>query len=64
MADNPGDKEIDDMYAATAALMWERLPADARKGVLRELSPDDRNDAALAIRHGRRVIRDNKKEGK
>jgi hypothetical protein len=57
MAENLGDNEIDDMYAATIAVIWNRLPREARQGVLRELSPDDRNDVAIAVRHGRRVIR-------
>jgi hypothetical protein len=57
MAEDLSDNEIDDMYAATTAAIWNRLPKAARQGVLRELSADDRNDVAIAVRHGRRVIR-------
>jgi hypothetical protein len=57
MADDLSDTEIDDIYAATTAAIWDRLPKAARQGVLRELSPDDRNEVAIAVRHGRRVIR-------
>jgi hypothetical protein len=64
MAQNLSGKEIDDIYATTSAVIWDRLPSEARQGVLRELSPNDRNAAALAIRRGRRVIRDNKQKNK
>jgi hypothetical protein len=59
MAEDLSDQEVDDMYATTTAAIWDRLPKAARQGVLRELSPDDRNDVAIAVRHGRRVIRTN-----
>ncbi|MBP2322410.1 Mg/Co/Ni transporter MgtE [Kibdelosporangium banguiense] len=57
MSEDLSDAEIDDMYAATTAAIWDRLPKATRQGVLRELSPGDRNDVAIAIRHGRRVTR-------
>jgi hypothetical protein len=64
MTENPSSEETEDMYAAVAAVLWDKLQSDARKGVLRELSPNDRNEAARAVQHGRRVIRANKQNNK
>jgi hypothetical protein len=64
MSEDLSDQEIGDMYAATGAVFWENLPSKARKGVLQGMSPDERDNAARAIQHGRRVIRENKQKNK
>ena len=51
--ENPSEA---DMLDATAALLWSRLPAEVRTGVLAELSIDQRDTVARGIRSGRKVI--------
>jgi hypothetical protein len=64
MTDDLSQQQIDDLQAVTIALMWDKLPKNARQGIESTMSPNDRNDVALAIRQGKRVIRANQQKSK
>jgi hypothetical protein len=64
MAENLSDKQIDDMYAATLATVWDHLPKKFREETYRNLAANEVNEVAIAVQHGRRVIRENKKKSK
>ena len=56
------DKEIGDLYAVVTAVVWDNMTPQGKKIVHQEMSPNERNDVALAIRHGRQVKAANKQK--
>lgn len=49
------DQSADDQMAMAAAYLWKRLPADARKAVVNDLSIQDQAAVEDLIHHGRKV---------
>jgi hypothetical protein len=57
MTENLSDKEIEDINSRTAATVWDHLPGHVRKALQQNMGPNERNDVAQAVQHGRRLIR-------
>ncbi|GAB3914388.1 hypothetical protein ACFQ1S_27490 [Kibdelosporangium lantanae] len=56
--DDITEQQFEDALCMTAAKLWEKLPRDERLKIQRNLTPDQRDEAARGVQRGRRLNRE------